>query len=92
MSELQGIARSKFHEGELEEFKHLSAQCMEIVRTKDTGTLHYEISLNHDQSEYMVLARYRDSVRRKGGSTSVRVLRRSARQLASACPDDRSAG
>jgi hypothetical protein len=36
--ELQGIARFKFHEGEFEEFKRLAAQCMEIVRTKDTGT------------------------------------------------------
>jgi quinol monooxygenase YgiN len=38
VSELQGIARFKFDEGKLEEFKRLSAQCMEIVRTKDTGT------------------------------------------------------
>jgi len=42
VSELQGVARFKFHEGRLEEFKHLSAQCMEIVRTTDTGTLQYE--------------------------------------------------
>jgi hypothetical protein len=28
----------QIHEGKLEEFKRLSAQCMEIVRTKDTGT------------------------------------------------------
>jgi quinol monooxygenase YgiN len=39
VSELQGIARCKFHEGKLEEFKCLAAQCIEIVRTKDTGTL-----------------------------------------------------
>jgi quinol monooxygenase YgiN len=37
VSELQGIARFKIHEGKLEEFKRLSAQCMEIVRSKDTG-------------------------------------------------------
>jgi hypothetical protein len=37
MNELQGIARCKFHEGKLEEFKRLSAAGMEIVRTKDTG-------------------------------------------------------
>jgi quinol monooxygenase YgiN len=61
VSELQGIARFKFHEGKLEEFKRLSAQCMEIVRTKDTGTLQYEVYFNHDQSECMVLERYRDS-------------------------------
>ena len=61
MSELQGIARFKFHEGKVEEFKRLSAQCMEIVQTKDMGTLQYDIYLNDDQSEAMVLERYRDS-------------------------------
>src|SRR5262245_4902180 len=38
-AQLQGIARFKFHEGKREEFKRLSAQALEIVRTKDTGTL-----------------------------------------------------
>ena len=61
VSELQGIARYKFHKGKVEEFKRLSAQCMEIVRTKDTGTLQYEIYFNDDQSECIVLERYRDS-------------------------------
>ena len=61
MSELQGIARFKFHEATLEEFKRLSAQAMEIVRTKDTGTLQYEIYFNDDQSEGIVLERYKDS-------------------------------
>jgi len=60
-AELQGIARFKFHAGKLEEFKRLAAQCMEIVRTKDTGTLQYEIYVNDDQSECIVLERYRDS-------------------------------
>jgi quinol monooxygenase YgiN len=61
VSELQGIARFKFHEGKLEEFKRLSAQAMEIVRTKDTGTVQYETHFNHDQTECMVLERFRDS-------------------------------
>ena len=61
MSELQGIARFTFHEGKLEEFKRLSAQAMEIVRTKDTGTLQYDVYFNDDQSECIVLERYRDS-------------------------------
>jgi quinol monooxygenase YgiN len=60
-NELQGIARFKIHEGKLEEFKRLSAQCTEIVRAKDTGTLHYEIYFNDDQSECILLERYRDS-------------------------------
>jgi len=59
--QLQGIARFTFHEGKLEEFKRLAAECMEIVRTQDTGTLQYEIYLNDDQSECIVLERYRDS-------------------------------
>jgi quinol monooxygenase YgiN len=61
VSELQGIARCKFHEGGLEEFKRLAAEAMEIVRNKDTGTLQFEISFNDDQSECLVLERYRDS-------------------------------
>ncbi len=61
MSELQGIARFKFHEGKVEEFKRLSAQAMEIVRTKDTGTLQYDIYFNDDHSECIVLERFRDS-------------------------------
>jgi quinol monooxygenase YgiN len=61
MSELLGIARFKFHEGKVAEFKRLSAQALEIVRTKDSGTLQYEVYLNDDQSECIVLERYRDS-------------------------------
>ncbi len=61
MSERQGIARFEFHEGKVEEFKRLSAQAMEIVRTKDTGTLQYDIYFNDDQSECIVLERYGDS-------------------------------
>jgi quinol monooxygenase YgiN len=61
LSEIQGIARFKFHEGKVEEFKRLSAQAMDIVRAKDTGTLQYEIYFNDDQSECVVYERYRDS-------------------------------
>ena len=32
-----------------------------IVRTKDTGTLQYEMYFNDDKSECIVLERYRDS-------------------------------
>jgi len=61
VSELLGIARFKFNEGKLEEFKRLSAQAREIVRTKDTGTLQYDIYFNDDESECMVIERFRDS-------------------------------
>lgn len=60
MSELQGIARFTFHEGKVEEFKRLSELCMEVVRTRDTGTLQYEIYFNDDESECIVLERYTD--------------------------------
>ena len=61
MSELVGIARFKMHEGRLDEFKRLSAQAMEIVRTKDSGTLQYDTYFNDDESECVVIERYRDS-------------------------------
>ena len=61
MGELWGIARFRFHEGKVEEFKRLSAQALEIVRTKDTGTLRYDVYFNDDESECVVLERYRDS-------------------------------
>jgi quinol monooxygenase YgiN len=61
MSELLGIARFKFHEGKVEEFKRLSAQAMEVVRAKDTGTLQYDTYFNDDETEAMVLERYTNS-------------------------------
>ena len=50
MSELQGIARFTFHEGKVEEYKRLSAQAMDIVRAKESGTLEYAIYFNEDES------------------------------------------
>ena len=68
MTELMGIARFKFNEGKREEYKRLSAQAMEIVRTKDSGTLQYDTYFNDDQSDFnddqsecIVIERYRDS-------------------------------
>jgi quinol monooxygenase YgiN len=61
VGELLGIARFRFHEGKLDEYKRLSARAMEIVRTKDTGTLQYDTYLNEDQSECVIVERYRDS-------------------------------
>lgn len=61
MSELIGIVRFKFHEGKLEEFKPLSAQCMEIVRSKEPGTLQYDTYFNDDQTESVTIERFKDS-------------------------------
>src|SRR5687767_192583 len=61
MSEIQGIARLKIHPGKLEEFKRLQAKCLESVRTRDTGTLQYDLYISSDQAECVALERYRDS-------------------------------
>lgn len=61
MKEIQGIARLKVHPGKLEEFKRLQAECAESVRLNDKGTLQYEVFFNSDQTECLVLERYRDS-------------------------------
>ena len=60
-TELQAIVRFRFHDGDVEEFKRLSAQCMEIVRAKDTGTLQYDTYFNDDETECIVIERFRDS-------------------------------
>ena len=61
MSELQCVARLKIHAGKLDEFKRLAATCAELVRTKDTGTLQYELYFNSDNTECLAFERYRDS-------------------------------
>ena len=61
MSELQCVARLKIHDGKLDEFMRLAAKCVELVRTKDTGTLQYQLSFNSDNTECLVFERYRDS-------------------------------
>lgn len=61
MEEIKGIARVKINPGILEEWKRLTEQAMEIVRTRDPGTLQYEVFLNDDESEAIVFERYRDA-------------------------------
>jgi quinol monooxygenase YgiN len=61
MSRLLGIARFRFHEGNVEDFKRLSLLCMQIVQERDTGTLRYDIFLNADESEALVVEEYVDT-------------------------------
>src|ERR687898_2698482 len=61
MDEIKGIARVKIHPGKLDEWKRLTEQAMEIVRTRDRGTLQYEVFFNDDESEAIVFERYRDA-------------------------------
>ena len=57
---MHGTSRIVIHEGKLEEFKRLSAVCMEIVRSQDPGTLQYDTFFNEDETECIVLERFRD--------------------------------
>lgn len=61
MHEIKGIARVRIHPGKLDEWKRLTEQAMEIVRTRDPGTLQYEVFFNEDESEATVFERYRDA-------------------------------
>lgn len=61
MSDIRGIATLKIHPGRLAEFKELAARCMELARTRDSGTLQYDWFLNGDSTECIVYERYRDS-------------------------------
>src|SRR6476659_10224580 len=60
-TELEAVVRFRFRDGDVAEFKRLSAQCMEIVRTQDTGTLQYDTYFNDDETESIVIERFRDS-------------------------------
>lgn len=42
MDPIQLAARATIHEGKLEEFKAQAAECMRVVREKDSGTLQYD--------------------------------------------------
>lgn len=60
MDEIKGVARAVIRPGKLDEYKRLCEQAMEIVRTRDTGTLQYEIFFNSDETEALVYERYRN--------------------------------
>jgi len=61
MGTVLGIAHFSFHEGQAEEFKRLSRECLERVRSLDTGTLRYEIYLNADETAAVVVEEYVDA-------------------------------
>ena len=61
MTELKVVARLKIHDGKLDDFNALAAECRRIVKEKDQGTLQYDWFLNDDQTECVVLERYQNS-------------------------------
>jgi len=60
VNEIKGIARVRFHPGKVDEWKRLTEEAMEIVRSQDEGTLQYEVFFNEDETEAIVFERYRD--------------------------------
>ena len=61
MDKIQVNARAAIHEGKLEEFKALAAECMRKVREKGAGTLQYDWFFNEAQTECVVRETYKDS-------------------------------
>ena len=61
MTELLGIARFRFLEGKRDEYLRLAAQADALVAANEPGTLQYDLFLNDDQTECMIIERYRDS-------------------------------
>lgn len=59
--ELHGTARLTVLNGQVEEFVRLVEQCVEVVRTKDPGTIEYAVYLSPDRQSAFVHERYRDS-------------------------------
>lgn len=61
MSHLQATVRLKIHEGKLDEFKEIAAQCFTLTKEKDPGTLQYDWFMDENQTEFVVRERYSDS-------------------------------
>ena len=61
MSELIGIARFRFLEGRRDEYLRLTERANALVAANEPGTLQYDLFLNDDQSECVIVERYRDS-------------------------------
>jgi quinol monooxygenase YgiN len=61
MSELRLSVRCDIHEGHLDDFEKAAAACLDIVRTKDSGTLQYTWYMNEDRTRCISLERYVDS-------------------------------
>lgn len=60
-AEIRGTSKIVIHAGRLDEFKRLAAQCVDIVRSQDDGTVEYDLFLDEQRMECFVHERYRDS-------------------------------
>lgn len=81
-TEMHGTSRISIHEGKLDEFKRLAAECVEIVRSKDNGTIEFNLYLNPDSTECFVHERFRDSA---AGLEHMRNIGRMMERLSQVC-------
>lgn len=58
MGRILGIAHFAFHEGQVEEFFRLSAECLRLTRERDRGTLRYEAYVNEERTHAVVVEEY----------------------------------
>jgi quinol monooxygenase YgiN len=61
MNTIELTARAVIHQGKLEEFKRLAAECLKMVRENESGTLQYAWFFNEAETECVVLESYKDS-------------------------------
>lgn len=71
---MRGTSRIMIHEGKLEEFTRLAPRSVEIVRSKDTGTIECNLFLNATGTECFVHERYRDSAAGLEHMTDISVM------------------
>jgi quinol monooxygenase YgiN len=80
--EIHGTSRIKIFDGELERFRALAQECVDIVRAHDSGTLEYRFYLNAAGTEAFVHERYRDSA---AGLEHMRNIGRVMESLSEVC-------
>jgi quinol monooxygenase YgiN len=61
MKNIQITAKLKIHDGKVEEFKKIAAQCVSAVKANETGALQYDWFFNSGETECVVRENYTDS-------------------------------
>ena len=80
--EIRGTSRIQIFDGELERFKELAQECIDIVRESDSGTVEYSFFVNAEGTEAFVHERYRDSA---AGLEHMRNIGRMMESLSEVC-------
>lgn len=61
MTKLYVVSAFKIQPGKIDQFMRLGQQAIELTRSKDMGTTHYEWFFNEDRTQCTVLEGYEDS-------------------------------